>query len=184
MERRQFLSGMGAFRGSLDTKFEKSVGGAIEIVLLTLFFAFASRPAATAEFPKTGEAELIFDSTIHELLIVDGGSAGTIGEGDYVGVQRNVAGSGPFHDMSVRCMEGWRLLGGKRSISASCIWTDQDGDHVLSIAGGGHNELVSGSGKYTGITGSYQFISSTRLHETPGGVIPVITHIKATWEIK
>ena len=140
-------------------------------------------PAATAEFPKTGEAELINDATIHELLIVDGGSAGTVGEGDYVGVTRNVAGSAPFNNVSVRCMEGWRLVGGKRFLSGNCLWTDQDGDHVL-VMFGARNELVSGSGKYTGITGSFKFISSTRLHETPGGVVPVITHIKVTWEIK
>jgi dienelactone hydrolase len=141
--------------------------------------AMASRQANAAEFPKTGQAHVFVYGTIHELLGVDGGSAGNIGVGDYTGV----FGPGPFHDMSIRCVEGWTLIGGQRTLNGSCIWTDQDGDHILSTFGKGHNDLVSGSGKYSGITGSYTF-RGNRLHEAPGGVVPVITQVDVTWEIK
>jgi len=50
--------------------------------------------------------------------------------------------------------------------------------------GRGQNNLVSGTGKYAGITGTFSFVSSTRLHEAPGGMTPVITQIKVKWELK
>ena len=149
-----------------------------------LLAAVGGTPAAAGEFPKVGEAELTTDATIHELSIIDSGALGSIGQGEYSGVTRNMAGPGPFNDTSVRAAENWTLIDGKRSLSGAGVWTDQDGDHVLVTFGPGQNNLVKGTGKYSGITGTFKFLGSTRLHETPGGVIPVITHFKVTWEIK
>jgi hypothetical protein len=154
-------------------------------LLPLVFLAATVGTSATAgEFPKRGEAELFVFGTIRELAIIDSGALGSIGQGDYSGVIRNAAGTGPFHDLSDRCTENWTLIEGKRRLSGACVWTDQDGDHVLSTFGEGQNNLVNGTGKYAGITGPYKFLGSTRLHEAPGRVIPIITHIAVTWEIK
>ena len=140
--------------------------------------------ASAADFPRSGEAELINYAMIHEFLTIDGAGAGTFGAGQYSGVIRNVAGSGPFDKTSVICSENWTHLEEKWSRSGACITTDEDGDQVMSTFGRGQNNLVSGTGKYAGITGTFSFVSSTRLHEAPGGMTPVITQWKAKWEFK
>jgi hypothetical protein len=140
--------------------------------------------ASAGEFPKSGEAELINYAMIHEFLTIDGGGAGAFGSGQYSGVVRNVAGSGPFDKASIICSENWTHLEAKWSRTGACITTDQDGDQMMSTFGRGQNNLVSGTGKYAGISGTFSFVSSTRLHEAPREMTPVITQIKAKWELK
>ncbi len=149
-----------------------------------LIIAALGSPAGAAEFPRSGEVELVTYATIQDFLTVDGAAAGAFGVGKYSGVTRNVAGSGPFDKSSSICSESWFRAGGKGSRDGTCILTDEDGDQAISTFGHGQNNLVSGTGKYQGITGTVTFVSSTRLHEAPGGVVPVITQVKLKWEFK
>ncbi len=143
-----------------------------------------STPAGAAELPRSGEVELVTYATIQDFLTVDGAGAGAFGAGKYSGVTRSVAGSGPFDKTSTICSEIWFRASGKGSRDGTCILTDEDGDQTISTFGHGQNNLVSGTGKYAGITGAFTFVSSTRLHEAPGGVMPVITQVKLKWEFK
>src|SRR5262249_32262608 len=65
------------------------------LILLTL-----GGHANAGDFPKSGEAELVNYAMIHEFMVVDGAGAGAFGAGQYSGVVRNVAGSGPFDKAS------------------------------------------------------------------------------------
>jgi hypothetical protein len=51
---------------------------------------------------------------------------------DFTGITRNVKGEGPFHDMSVRCLMHWTLIGEKWDGDGSCVETDRDGDNVFT----------------------------------------------------
>lgn len=154
-----------------------------KLLPLLVLLALGGR-ANAADFPKSGEAELVTYAMIHEFLTIDGAGAGAFGAGQYSGVTRNVAGPGPFDKVSAICSENWTHLEDKWSRSGACIWTDEDGDHVIYTFGRGQNNLVGGTGKYAGITGTFSFVSSTRLHEAPGEMTPIITQIKVKWELK
>jgi hypothetical protein len=152
-------------------------------VSLLAFMALSGQVSA-ADFPGSGEAELVNYAMVRDFLTVDGTDAGAFGAGLYSGIVRNVADSGPFDKASIICSENWSRFGATGSRSGACITTDGDGDHVITTFGHGQNNLVNGTGKYTGITGTFSFISSSRLHEAPGGMIPVITQWKVQWRLK
>src|SRR5262245_39064382 len=68
-------------------------------VVLTL----CTVPAAAAEFPKTGSAEYDTYYVENTVAKIDSG-VGTGSIVDSTGINRNVKGEGPFHDMSVHCL--------------------------------------------------------------------------------
>ena len=70
---------------------------------MAVVLMFCAAPAAAAEFPKTGSAE--YDTYYVENTVAKTDSGvGTGAIVDSTGINRNVKGEGPFHDMSVRCL--------------------------------------------------------------------------------
>ena len=97
----------------------KSMVASIAVVI-----TFTAAPAVSAEFPKTGEAE--YDSYyVDNVLAKIDSEAGTGGIVEETGITRNVKGEGPFHDMSVRCLYHWSLVGATRHSNGSCVHTDK-----------------------------------------------------------
>ena len=76
----------------------KSMLASMAVVLMC-----CASPASSAEFPKTGEAEYDTYYVGNFLAKIDSG-VGTGAIVDETGINRNVKGEGPFHDMSVRCL--------------------------------------------------------------------------------
>jgi hypothetical protein len=143
---------------------------------------FCAAPAVSAEFPKTGEAE--YDSYyVDNVLAKIDSEAGTGGIVEETGITRNVKGEGPFHDMSVRCLYHWSLVGATRHSNGSCVHTDKDGDNVFATFDDNTTYLMGGTGKYKGITGTVRY-TEVPLHDTVGGRQAVIVNHKATWQIK
>jgi hypothetical protein len=143
-------------------------------VVLTLCTA----PAAAAEFPKTGSAEYDTYYVDNVVAKIDSG-AGT----GVIGITRNVKGEGSFHDMSVRCLYHWSVVGETNHVNGSCVHTDKDGDNVFATFDDKTTTLIGGTGKYKGITGTVSY-NNVELHDTVGGRAALITNHKATWEIK
>ena len=139
-------------------------------------------PAAAAEFPKTGEAEYDTYYVANPVAKIDSG-AGTGTIVDETGITRNVKGEGPFHDMSVRCLYHWSVVGETNHFNGSCVETDKDGDNVFTTFDDKNHYLMGGTGKYKGITGTVPY-TVVELHETVGGRPAWIVNHKATWEIK
>ena len=83
----------------------KSILASMAVVL-----TFCASPAATAEFLKSGSAEYDTYYVENTVAKIDSG-AGTGAIVDSTGINRNVKGEGPFHDMSVRCL--YHELGGR-----------------------------------------------------------------------
>ena len=143
---------------------------------------FCAAPAVSAEFPKTGEAE--YDSYyVDNVLAKIDSEAGTGGIVEETGITRNIKGEGPFHDMSVRCLYHWSLVGATRHSNGSCVHTDKDGDNVFATFDDNTTYLMGGTGKYKGITGTVRY-TEVPLHDTVGGRQAVIINHKATWQIK
>jgi hypothetical protein len=143
---------------------------------------FCVAPAVSAEFPKTGEAE--YDSYyVDNVLAKIDSEAGTGGIVEETGITRNVKGEGPFHDMSVRCLYHWSLVGATRHSNGSCVHSDKDGDNVFATFDDNTTYLMGGTGKYKGITGTVRY-TEVPLHDTVGGRQAVIINHKVTWQIK
>ena len=143
---------------------------------------FCAAPAVSAEFPKTGEAE--YDSYyVDNVLAKIDSEAGTGGIVEETGITRNIKGEGPFHDMSVRCLYHWSLVGATRHSNGSCVHTDKDGDNVFATFDDNTTYLMGGTGKYKGITGTVRYTEAP-LHDTVGGRQAVIINHKAAWQIK
>ena len=143
---------------------------------------FCAAPAVSAEFPKTGEAE--YDSYyVDNVLAKIDSEAGTGGIVEETGITRNIKGEGPFHDMSVRCLYHWSLVGATRHSNGSCVHTDKDGDNIFATFDDNTTYLMGGTGKYKGITGTVRYTEAP-LHDTVGGRQAVIINHKAAWQIK
>ena len=143
---------------------------------MAVVLTFCAVPTAAAEFPKTGSAEYdtyFVDNTVAK---IDSG-AGTGALIDSAGITRNVKGEGPFHDMAMRCLYHWSVVGETNHFNGSCVETDKDGDNVFTTFDD------NGTGKYKGITGTVPY-TVMELHDAAGGRQAYIVNHKATWEIK
>ena len=149
---------------------------------MTVIVMFWAVRAVSAEFPKTGEAEYDTYYVDNVLAKIDSG-AGTGAIVDETGITRNVKGEGPFHDMSVRCLYHWSLVGATRHSNGSCVHTDKDGDNLFATFDDKTSYLMGGTGKYKGITGTIRY-TEVQLRDTVGGRQAFIINHKATWEIK
>ena len=65
-------------------------------------------------------------------------------------ITRNVKGEGPFHDMSVRGLYHWSVVGEENYINGSLVHTDKEGDNIFAIFDDKTTTLWHG--KYKGIT--------------------------------
>jgi hypothetical protein len=73
------------------------------IVSMAVVLTLCAVPAAAAEFPKTGSAEYDTYYVENTVAKIDSG-VGTGSIVDSTGINRNVKGEGPFHDMAVHCL--------------------------------------------------------------------------------
>jgi hypothetical protein len=153
--------------------------------MVEAFIAAVALPlgAAAGEFPKRGEAQFRTYATVRTVETIDSGGAGTGGVWDYAGVMQNPKGDGPFHDMVVRCLQNWTTLAEQFRIAGSCVLTDKDGDSIFDFFDGTRFKLVSGTGKYKGISGEGS-ITRVRLHDLPGGARGLVNDHQVAWEIK
>ena len=150
---------------------------------MAVVLTFCAAPAAAAEFAKTGSAEYDTYYVYDTVAKIDSG-VGTGGITDFTGITRNVKGEGPFHDMSVRCLGHYTLVGETfTSFNGSCVETDKDGDNVFTTFDDKNHYMIGGTGKYKGITGTVPY-TVVDLHDTVGGRWANIINHKATWEIK
>jgi hypothetical protein len=76
---------------------------------MAVVLTFCASAAAAAEFPKTGSAEYDTYYVSNVVGKMDSG-AGTGTLLDTTGINRNVKGEGPFHDMTVRCLMHWSVV--------------------------------------------------------------------------
>ena len=117
---------------------------------------FCAAPAVSVEFPKTGSAEYDTYYVGNVVAKIDSGT-GTGSIVDETGITRNVKGEGPFHDMSVRCLCHWSVVGETNHLNGSCVHTDKDGDNVFATFDDKTATLIGGTGKYKGITGTVSY---------------------------
>ena len=84
------------------------------------------------------------------------------GAGVLTGVTFNDKGSGPLHQGAATCSYIYFAIDGQTKGKVICAFGDADGDRIFTESNstattdgsiGGVNEIIGGTGKYTGITG-------------------------------
>jgi hypothetical protein len=98
--------------------------------------------------------------------VVQVGEGRLFGWGGFYGVTFNQRGSGPLHMGVAICSYTLDLTGGAGPGRGTCAWTDAEGDKIYTDYSGmlgtdgvfnGLNQVTSGTGKFTGITGKAPF---------------------------
>jgi hypothetical protein len=141
-----------------------------------------SGPALAYEFPKKGQAEYDTYYVFNDIAKLESGDAKS-GITRITGITRNVAGPGPFNDMSVECLMHWTVISAKWVGYGSCIETDRTGDVVFTTFDSDNHYIVGGTGKYKGITGKARY-TVDELRPLPNGQGASIVKHMADWEIK
>ena len=110
--------------------------------------------AATVFVPPSGETTYVTHYTgrvINTEYLGDGASESLM---EMSGVSQNTVGQLAFDGMHAHCLMGSAIIGGKPSVSGACTETDRDGDQVFTSFNGAAYNLIGGTGKYKGISGS------------------------------
>jgi hypothetical protein len=129
------------------------------LAALTVTFAVT---AIGQDLPRSGVI------TVHSGYMVKGepitvGDQHVQGHGTNRGVSYNDQGAGPLHRGPTDCFHTFDLVNDKLRVSGFCTFGDADGDRFFTEftgatmadgwVGGSHN-ILSGTGKYSGITGT------------------------------
>lgn len=133
------------------------------LVVLVTGFSFAILCAAVGaqQLPKSGSINFHTGFRI-------GAEAMTVadkhlqGHGTAIGISFNDKGSGPLHGGPATCFFAFNVIDGRGNNKGYCAFGDADGDRLFTDWSGnaspdgdnGTNNIVGGTGKYAGITGS------------------------------
>lgn len=86
-----------------------------------------------------------------------------IGHGRVAGVTFNDKGSGPLHLGPANCVDTFTVVDGQGRNKGYCAFGDADGDRIFTefsgtftpeAGGTGVNDIIGGTGKYSGVQGS------------------------------
>ena len=157
------------------------------VIITTALLAVlaVARRQATAE-QKSGQ--YVFDSYITWRFIntLDMGKAGNVklAEGD--GFSKVVEGTSPNPDgiSTFRCNAVFQQIGDRFSDTGSCVSTDKDGDHTYSTFVDHDSVYRGGTGKYTGLTGTFDGRPIYGGHRPGDTHAALIIRHRAQWEIK
>ena len=137
----------------------------LAVALIGLSSTGVCTAAHAQQIPKSGTISINsgFKSN-GEMVQV--GEGRVFGWGGFYGVTFSTRGNGPLHMGNAVCSYTLDLTAGAGPGRGSCAWTDADGDKIftdytgsLATNGGfdGLNQITSGTGKFSGITGKAPF---------------------------
>ena len=140
--------------------------------------------AATAQMPKEGAWEWThcFGGPVHTIIATPEFTAGT-----YVvtGVSRSAG--GPIETMSLECSGTFEYRGGKARSQGHCAHQDTAGDRIFGADSMGPQgyvfEILGGTGKYAGITGSGVVESLPRVKSIREGTMQACRHAKGSYKL-
>jgi hypothetical protein len=103
------------------------------------------------------------------------------------GVTRNDTGGAMFDNFGFRCVGNVESIGSARTGHGVCTYTDKDGDQILQTydqqGSAGGVTLVSGSGKFAGISGTGEWTTVASPSSDDKRPRAVVAH-KVHWKIQ
>jgi hypothetical protein len=155
------------------------------IITMAILAVLAVAPHQAAAEQKSGK--FVFDTYVTWRFIktLDMGGVGSaqIVEGD--GFNKLVEGSSPnpYGFSTFRCIAVFQQIGEKFTDKGSCVETDKDGDIIYATFDDTDNVYRGGTGKYKGLTGTYDATPIYRHLSGDRGAELIIRH-QTQWEIK
>jgi hypothetical protein len=161
------------------------------IITAAILAVFAVAPRQAAAQQKSGK--YVFDSYITWRITktLDMGKAGyaKLAEGD--GFDKVVEGTSPCAAQrsdctgisTFRCIAVFQQIGDRSSGTGSCVGTDHDGDHIYSTFVDHDSVYRGGTGKYTGLTGTFAGTVIWGTHGSGGDHVERVNRHQAQWEI-
>jgi hypothetical protein len=162
------------------------------IITTVTLAVLAAAPRHAAAQQKSGKD--VFDSYVTWRFIntLDMSKAGNakLAEGD--GFSKVVEGTSPCAAQrsdctgisTFRCIAVFQQIGDRFSDTGSCVSTDQDGDHIYSTFVDANSLYRGGTGKYTGLTGTFDGAVIWGTHGGGGDHVERVIRHRAQWEIK
>lgn len=151
------------------------------VVGSTLAVLSLAGPAVGADgaLPKSGDFELRYtwvNPTTSGFGDVDrGGDRGSIGAGGWIGwLMRNDGNSASAfgHKMSGKCVAMFGMTAsGYDVVLGDCDYSDTDGDHLFEHFEGLKGTFVSGTGKYAGVSASFDLTDIVVSSQSGYGVL-------------
>jgi len=136
------------------------------LIIVGLTFFLVCTATRADQIPKSGsfDTETGWKATGEAFEV---GEKRLQGGGNVVGTIFNIKGSGPLHAGPASCFYTFFLMDGAVKNKGYCAFGDVDGDKIYTDFHGGSatvgtegiNNIVGGTGKYTGIQGSGTWIS-------------------------
>ncbi len=102
---------------------------------------------------------------------------------EMVGVTRNTNGEPYFDNMSVRCLGYVQQVADEWFWTEACSEVDSDGDQLFATFDMEAHQIVGGTGKYAGISGTAPYSSATAPRLSPKRNAAVVKHT-INWELK
>ena len=136
---------------------------ALAIFGCCLLFAAACDAANAQKLPKSGSINFHTGWGKATGTDIEVGNKRYQGAGVLTGVTFNDTGSGPLHQGPATCSYIYFAVEGHGKSKVYCAWSDADGDKIFTESNNatgtpdgwasGVNEIIGGTGKYTGIQG-------------------------------
>ena len=132
----------------------------ILITFMTIMFFSSVAQADSHGIAKSGTINYVIGWYFDAANIAPQAEDWSIGVGNAKGAIFNLNGSGPLHEGRALCAAVSLVTPNGASNKGNCYFGDQDGDRIFTSftgdlgTGSGINNIIGGTGKYAGITGS------------------------------
>lgn len=93
-----------------------------------------------------------------------------------------------YHLTNIRCLASWSIVDGQYSETGHCQIVDNDGDKMFGrfshTKGEGRWDVISGTGKYTGMTSGGAYGSVGQIPQPVAGSVQACNRITGTWRLR
>lgn len=93
-----------------------------------------------------------------------------------------------YHLTNIRCLGAWSVIDGQYRENGYCQVVDNDGDRMLGkftrVNGDGRWDVVSGTGKYAGITSGGPYSPVGQFPQPVAGTLQSCSRISGTWKLR
>ena len=155
-------------------------------LLLCLAVAFPSSLLAAVEVAREGTYDAT-DCMGGPAQVITQSASQVIGSFDVMGTLIGKPGM-LYHNTNIRCLGVWSLIDGQYSESGNCQIVDADGDKMLGRfsrgTGDGRWEVISGSGKYVGLTSNGTYAPLGPFPQPTPNTVQGCSRVTGTWKMR
>jgi hypothetical protein len=150
--------------------------------------------ATIAVQPALAGVEVANKGNYEGMLCVSGSLPGVVQSDSEMGGSFDLIGpvvSKPgmlYHATTIHCLGAWSVIGGQYNENGLCQVVDGDGDKIFGkfsrVNADGRWEVISGTGKYAGMTSSGPYTPVAQFPQPVPGTLQHCNKITGTWKLR